>query len=383
MNKYKVFTSEFVGNGHPDKLCDLISDTVLTYCLENDKSSRVAVETMAKDNTIVLGGEVTTNADLSDKVLKDLVKNILVKVGYTYEPTIINLLNEQSPDIALGTNDDIGGAGDQGIMFGYACNDTSDYMPMSYSIARSILRKLEFNVLYDDLGPDMKSQVSYDYETNSVLKVLVSVQHKSDKDHDYVYDIVKRVVGEVLDEYKVGYDSIDSILLVNPTGRFVIGGPEGDCGVTGRKIVVDSYGAKARVGGGAYSGKDPTKVDRSAAYMCRYIAKNIVMSGICNECEVYLSYAIGIAQPFSLEVVTDNKLGSSFDKILSNFVSDFFDLSPREIISYLNLKDLNYVTIDMGNIYGDNVLGINQPWEEEEPVFGARLKKLFLKELNK
>lgn len=383
MNKYKVFTSEFVGNGHPDKLCDLISDAILTYCLENDKSSRVAVETMAKDNTIVLGGEVTTKADLSDKVLKDLVKNILVKVGYTYEPTIINLLNEQSPDIALGTNDDVGGAGDQGIMFGYACNDTSDYMPMSYSIARAILRKLEFDVLYDDLGPDMKSQVSYDYETNTVVKVLVSVQHKSYKDHDYVYNIVKRVVSDVLNEYKVNYGSVDSILLVNPTGRFVVGGPEGDCGVTGRKIVVDSYGAKARVGGGAYSGKDPTKVDRSAAYMCRYIAKNIVMSGICNECEVYLSYAIGIAQPFSLEVVTDNKLGSSFDKILSNFVLDFFGLSPREIISYLNLKDLDYISIDMGNIYGDNVLGINQPWEEEEPVFGARLKKLFLKELNK
>ena len=243
--------------------------------------------------------------------------------------------------------------------------------------------KLEFDVLYDDLGPDMKSQVSYDYETNSVLKVLVSVQHKSDKDHDYVYEVVKRVVGEVLGEYKVNYDSIDSILLVNPTGRFVIGGPEGDCGVTGRKIVVDSYGAKARVGGGAYSGKDPTKVDRSAAYMCRYIAKNIVMSGICNECEVYLSYAIGVSQPFSLEVVTDNKLGSSFDRILSNFVSSYFGLSPREIISYLNLKDLDYISIDMGNIYGDNVLGIVQPWEEEEPVFGARLKKLFLKELNK
>ena len=383
MNKYKVFTSEFVGNGHPDKLCDLISDAILTYCLGNDKSSRVAVETMAKDNTIVLGGEVTTNADLSDKVLKDLVKNILVKVGYTYEPTIINLLNEQSPDIALGTNDDIGGAGDQGIMFGYACNDTSDYMPMSYSIARAILRKLEFDMIYDDLGPDMKSQVSYDYETNTVVKVLVSVQHKSDKDHDYVYNIVKRVVSDVLNEYKVNYNSVDSILLVNPTGRFVIGGPECDCGVTGRKIVVDSYGAKARVGGGAYSGKDPTKVDRSAAYMCRYIAKNIVMSGICNECEVYLSYAIGIAQPFSLEIITDNKLGSSFDKKLSEFVSNYFGLSPREIISSLELKNLDYVTIDMGNIYGDNVLGVHQPWEDEELVFGARLKKLFLRELNK
>ena len=383
MNNYKVFTSEFVGNGHPDRLCDLISDAILKHCLENDKSSRVAVETMAKDNTIVLGGEVTTKADLSMNVLEKLVKGVLKKVGYTYEPTIMNLLNEQSSDIALGTNDDVGGAGDQGIMFGYACNDTEDFMPMSYSIARSILRKLEFDVLYDDLGPDMKSQVSYDYETNSVLKVLVSVQHKSDKDHDYVYDIVKRVVGEVLDEYKVSYDSIDSILLVNPTGRFVIGGPEGDCGVTGRKIVVDSYGAKARVGGGAYSGKDPTKVDRSAAYMCRYIAKNIVMSRSCNECEVYLSYAIGVSQPFSLEVVTDNKLGSSFDRILSNFVSSYFGLSPREIISYLNLKDLDYISIDMGNIYGDNVLGIVQPWEEEEPVFGARLKRLFLKELNK
>lgn len=381
MNDYNKFTSEFVGNGHPDRVCDIISDAILKHCLETDKESRVAVETMAKDNTIVLGGEVTTSADLSEDTLKGIVNSTLDKIGYTYEPTIINLLNKQSSDIALGV--DIGGAGDQGIMFGYACNDTEDYMPMSYSLARYIIRVIESDPSLMELGPDMKSQVSYNYETKKVEKILVSVQHPETMTQQDVYIKLYPIVESVLSRFGVEpSEKLENILMVNPTGRFVIGGPEGDCGVTGRKIVVDSYGAKARVGGGAYSGKDPSKVDRSAAYMARFIAKNVVASKICTECEVYISYAIGVEQPFSLEVVTNNKLGKSFDKIVSDLVSDYFDLSPRGIIEKLDLKNIDYVALDLGNIYGTNFTGLEQPWEKLDDEFISMLKNGFLQSLN-
>ena len=366
--------------GHPDKVCDIISDAILKHCLGVDKESRVAVETMAKDNTIVLGGEVSTSADLSEDTLKEIVNSTLDKIGYSYEPTIINLLNKQSSDIALGV--DIGGAGDQGIMFGYACNDTEDYMPMSYSLARYIIRVIESDPSLMELGPDMKSQVSYNYETKKVEKILISVQHPETMTQQDVYIKLYPIVESVLSRFGVEpSEKLENILMVNPTGRFVIGGPEGDCGVTGRKIVVDSYGAKARVGGGAYSGKDPTKVDRSAAYMCRYIAKNIVASRICSECEVYISYAIGVEQPFSLEVVTDNLFGERFDKVLSEYVSSYFNLSPRGIIEKLDLKNIDYVSLDMGNIYGENFEGVEQPWEVLDIEFMSSIKNKYIEML--
>ena len=380
MNDYNKFTSEFVGNGHPDRVCDIISDAILKHCLDVDKESRVAVETMAKDNTIVFGGEVSTSADLSEETIKDIVTNVLDRIGYNYEPTIINLLNKQSSDIALGV--DIGGAGDQGIMFGYACNDTEDYMPMSYSLARYIIRVIESDPSLMELGPDMKSQVSYNYETKKVEKILISVQHPETMTQQDVYIKLYPIVESVLSRFGVEpSEKLENILMVNPTGRFVIGGPEGDCGVTGRKIVVDSYGAKARVGGGAYSGKDPTKVDRSAAYMCRYIAKNIVASRICSECEVYISYAIGVEQPFSLEVVTDNLFGERFDKVLSEYVSSYFNLSPRGIIEKLDLKNIDYVSLDMGNIYGENFEGVEQPWEVLDIEFMSSIKNKYIEML--
>ena len=256
-------------------------------------------------------------------------------------------------------------------------------MPMSYSLARYIIRMIEKEPSLMELGPDMKSQVSYNYETKKVEKILVSVQHPENMTQQDVYVKLYSVIESSLSRYGVEpADKLENILMVNPTGRFVIGGPEGDCGVTGRKIVVDSYGAKARVGGGAYSGKDTSKVDRSAAYMARLIAKNIVASRICTECEVYISYAIGVEQPFSLEVITDNLFGEPFDEVLSNYVSEYFDLSPRGIVEKLNLKDIDYVSLDMGNIYGANFEGVEQPWEVLDEEFMKNVKEKYKETLN-
>ena len=291
---------------------------------------------MAKDNTIVLGGEVTTSADLSMETLENIVSTTLDRIGYNYEPTIINLLNKQSSDIALGV--DIGGAGDQGIMFGYACNDTEDYMPMSYSLARYIIRMIEKEPSLMELGPDMKSQVSYNYETKKVEKILVSVQHPENMTQQDVYLKLYSVIESSLSRYGVEpADKLENILMVNPTGRFVIGGPEGDCGITGRKIVVDGYGSIAHVGGGCFSSKNATKVDRSGAYYARYVAKSLVANGLCDRCEIGVSYAIGLENAMSINIdcFSTNKVDM---KEIYDIVKKNFDFSVQNIIDELDLN---------------------------------------------
>lgn len=388
MNNYRLFTSEFVGNGHPDKLCDFISDAILDYCLSNDINSRVAVETMAKDENIVLGGEVTTQADLSDEVIARIVTDVLKEVGYSYTPVITNLLNSQSPDIALGTNDDVGGAGDQGIMFGYACNDTEEFMPMSYVLARKIIREIETNETTKNLGPDMKSQVTLEdcNGTYVARKVLVSVQHPDDMDLTEVKMLIRPIILKVLDDNFIIYDEGDTdtkLILINPTGRFVIGGPIGDAGVTGRKIIVDTYGGAGHHGGGAFSGKDPSKVDRSAAYMLRHIAKTIVSSKICNECEIQISYAIGLKQPLSVSVKTDNMIGEHFDNELVELIRKHYDLSPAGIKSYLGLLSLKYKDIGMSNIFGDSTKSVHRPWEDIDIEFADIIVDKYLSLINR
>lgn len=371
----EYITSEFVGRGHPDKLADLISDSILTHCLSTDKDSRVACETMVKDDYVVLGGEVTTKADLSETAVRIVVTEALESIGYHYTPRIINILNKQSPDIALGTNDEIGGAGDQGIMFGFACNETPEYMGLEYALARRILRRLESNGA-EDLGPDMKSQVTsvYDEEsdTKKIHRVLVSIQHTEDKTIEKLREYVGKNVDQILEEMGLEKDD-DYELLVNPTGRFVVGGPFGDSGVTGRKIVVDQYGENARVGGGAFSGKDPTKVDRSAAYMCRFLAKNIVASGIADVCEIEISYAIGIAKPLSFNIIIDNEY-VDLDK-LKEIIMNRYDLTPKGIIKFLDLKNVDYREVCKRGHYGIQCEDFS--WEKIDNEFIKELEEEF------
>ena len=359
----------------PDKVCDFISDAILDYCLSKDKGSRVAVETMAKDYNIVLGGEVTSDAELTDDVLYKIVTNVLQDIGYDYTPNIINLLNKQSPDIALGTNDEVGGAGDQGIMFGYACNDNSEFLPMAYVLARRIIREIESDKSVNNLGPDMKSQVTL--EDHDVKKVLVSVQHPENYSLSKVKSLVVPIIKSVLDSYNLNYNERD--FLINPTGRFVIGGPVGDAGVTGRKIIVDTYGGAGHHGGGAFSGKDPSKVDRSAAYMLRKIAKNVVSSGICSYCEIQISYAIGKAEPLSIVVDTD--CFHDFNDGLAHIISDYFDLTPKGIRDSLDLLNVNYKAIGMTNIFGNSSIPFNKPWEEIDRNFVDIVRNAFIDDL--
>lgn len=373
MNKF--ITSEFVGTAHPDKLADLISDSILTYCLNIDINSRVACETLVKDDYVVLGGEITTEASMTGDVIYNIVKDALISAGYNYEPKIINLLNKQSADIALGTNNDVGGAGDQGIMFGYASNETSEYMQLEYAMAKRIIRLIEEDFDNTGLGPDIKSQVTTktytEHNIKRVYRVLVSVQHPANMSLDEIKDYICRIVDKVLDSEDLEKDE-DYELLVNPTGRFVIGGPFGDSGVTGRKIVVDQYGGAAQVGGGAFSGKDPSKVDRSAAYMCRYLAKNIVASGIANECLIEISYAIGIRNPLSLNIKVDTDI--NVEK-LTDIIRNSFDLTPKGIISYLQLLDIDYSKVCFEGHYGYGCELF--PWEKINLFFVNKLKEEF------
>lgn len=334
----------------PDKLADLISDSILTHCLENDKNSRVACETMVKDDNVVLGGEITSEADLNEEVVEKIVVDSLRTIGYKYNPKITNLLGKQSQDINLGTNDEVGGAGDQGIMFGFACNETPEYMGLEFALAKRIIRRMEKQFADTELGPDIKSQVTTIYdedtETKKVHRILVSVQHPENLTD--IKDYVRSVVDLEMKHLGIEKDE-DYKLLVNPTGRFVIGGPFGDSGVTGRKIVVDQYGENSRVGGGAFSGKDATKVDRSAAYMCRFLAKNIVASGIVDVCEIEISYAIGIAEPLSFNIVTNTFL--EIDE-LREIINRRYDLTPKGIIKFLDLKNTNYKDVCLKGHYG-------------------------------
>jgi S-adenosylmethionine synthetase len=351
--------------GHPDKLCDQISDGVLDALYEHDPYSRVACEAMVTTGVAIIAGEITTKATIE---YPKVVRDVICDVGYVDDAMGINgrtcavmvSLDKQSPDIAMGVNDDAAkgkeiGAGDQGLMFGYACNDTPELMPLPIALAHRILNRLtkaRFDHEVAWLRPDSKSQVTVEYEGLRPVRVdtvVVSTQHAPEVSHDeireYVIErIVKPSVPAELIARPVTY-------YVNPTGRFVVGGPHGDCGLTGRKIIVDTYGGWGRHGGGAFSGKDPTKVDRSAAYMARHVAKNIVAASLAERCEVQLAYAIGISQPVSVHVDTQGT-GRIHDDRLCDLVRELFPLTPGGIIQYLNLRRPIYRKTAAGGHFG-------------------------------
>ncbi len=343
--KRYLFTSESVTEGHPDKIADQISDSVLDACLEKDPTSRVACETLTTTGLVVISGEITTEAYVD---VQKIVRGVITSIGYdnavygfdSNTCGVISTIHAQSPDIKQGV--DTGGAGDQGMMFGYACHETEELMPMPISLAHKLTRRLaevRKNGTLPYLRPDGKSQVTVEYDENHkpvrVDAVVISTQHAESADNDTIYsDVLKHVVQAVIPANMLDENTKYHI---NPTGRFVIGGPMGDTGLTGRKIIVDTYGGMGRHGCGAFSGKDPTKVDRSAAYMARYIAKNIVASGLADRCEVQLAYAIGVAEPVSVLVDTFGTSRIDEDR-LSYLVRANFKLTPRGIIDSLNLR---------------------------------------------
>ena len=378
----KLFTSESVTEGHPDKLCDFISDSVLDAYLTKDPYARVACETMAGKGKIFITGEISSTAEID---IESVVRNAIKSIGYFGEEYDIDWqkceieisLSKQSPDIALGVDksyeDKKGeavnseGAGDQGLMFGFACNETENFMPMPIYLAHKLAKRLtdvRKNHILDYLGADGKVQVTVEYEDDipkRVDTVVVSSEHKEginlntlreDIKREVIYNIIPK---ELLDE--------KTIIYINPTGRFVIGGPLGDSGLTGRKIIVDTYGGYARHGGGAFSGKDPTKVDRSASYMARFLAKNIVANKLADKCEIQISYAIGVAKPVAVYVDTfgTNKIP---EEEIANIISNKFDLTPRGIINYLNLRNPIYtLTTNYGHFGKENL-----PWEKILPL---------------
>ena len=373
----KLFTSESVTEGHPDKLCDYISDSVLDACLSQDENSRVACETVAGKGEVVITGEITSNADID---IEQIARNAIKEIGYDNKDTDIDYktckvhinICKQSPDIALGVNksleDKAGesvaseGAGDQGIMFGYACDETDAYMPLPIYLAHKIAKRLtdvrKQNILHY-LRPDGKTQVTVEYENDIPVRVdtvVVSTQHTEDVDLNILRkDIIERVIKEVVPESLLDENTK---YYINPTGRFVIGGPLGDSGLTGRKIIVDTYGGYSRHGGGAFSGKDSTKVDRSAAYMARFIAKNIVANGYAKKCEIQFSYAIGVAKPVSIYVDTFGT-GTVPEQELVDLIYKRFELTPRGIIQYLGLKKPIFTkTTNYGHFRK-----IDLPWE--------------------
>ena len=344
-----LFTSESVSEGHPDKVCDRISDAVVDAFLSHDPQSRVAVETMATTNRIVVAGEVRGPAEVTPRLIEEVARHAVKEIGYEQDgfhwqrAEFENYIHEQSTDIALGVdasgNKDEG-AGDQGIMFGYACEETEDYMPAPIYFAHNILRSLaeaRHSGAEPGLGPDAKSQVTLAYENGKPVRaasVVVSTQHGGDLDTDQVREIVRPHVVNVLPE---GWMCPEEDFYVNPTGRFVIGGPDSDTGLTGRKIIVDTYGGAAPHGGGAFSGKDPSKVDRSAAYAARYLAKNVVAAGLAERCVIQLSYAIGVAKPLSVYVDTQDT-GKVDEDRLSTVLQELMNLSPRGIREHLGLN---------------------------------------------
>jgi len=346
-----LFTSESVTEGHPDKICDQISDAFLDEFLRQDPDSRVAVETMVTTDFVAVAGEVTSKANFDKKAQEELVRKVIREIGYDNKDLMFDTdscqvtlrLHSQSPDISQGvtaTKEKEQGAGDQGLMFGYASNETKELMPMPVLLAHKLTQKLaevRKNKVLPWVRPDGKSQVSVRYENNKPIKIetiVISTQHAPEISQEQISrEIIDKVIKPVLGN--LWNDQIK--MHINPTGKFVIGGPHGDSGLTGRKIIVDSYGGFGRHGGGAFSGKDPSKVDRSACYMCRYIAKNIVAAGLAERCEVQLAYAIGVAEPVSLYV---NTFDSSKipEKEIEELVRKNFNMKPSGIISHLDLK---------------------------------------------
>ena len=347
--KNYMFTSESVSEGHPDKICDRISDAVLDFCLKKDSLARVACETFATTNTVVVGGEVGLRSESDSQSLASeitpLVKNVVKEIGYEQDGfhwnnlNVSNFIHQQSSDISQGVDKD--GAGDQGIMFGYAVNETEELMPAPIHYSHLILKSLadaRHSKLATSLGPDSKSQLTVKYDNGnpvSVASIVLSTQHLDPS-------LSSQDVREIVEPYILGvipdqWISKDTVWHINPTGKFVIGGPDGDAGLTGRKIIVDTYGGAAPHGGGAFSGKDPTKVDRSAAYIARYLAKNIVASGVAPKCLIQLSYAIGVAEPLSIYVDTYGT-GTKYEKKLEEILPKIVDLSPKGIIEKLGLR---------------------------------------------
>ncbi len=353
MSDYSIFTSESVSEGHPDKLADQISDAVLDAILSEDKFARVACETMVKTGVAIVGGEITTSAWVD---LEDLVRGVICDIGYTSSDVgydgatcgVINIIGKQSPDIAQGVDrqkPEDQGAGDQGLMFGYASNETDVLMPAPIRFSHALVERqaeARKNGLLPWLRPDAKSQVTCRYEGGKVVgidAIVLSTQHNPEVKHSDL----KEAVMELIVKHVIPAELLhkDTQFHINPTGQFIIGGPVGDCGLTGRKIIVDTYGGMARHGGGAFSGKDPSKVDRSAAYAGRYVAKNIVAAGLASKCEIQISYAIGVAEPTSISVNTfgTGKIG---DDQIAALVREHFDLRPRGIIEMLDLRKPMY-----------------------------------------
>jgi S-adenosylmethionine synthetase len=374
-----LFTSESVTEGHPDKICDQISDAFLDEFLKQDPDSRVAIETMVTTDFVAVSGEVTSKANFDKNAQEKLVRKIIREIGYDNKDLMFDTescevtlrLHSQSPDISQGvtaTNEKEQGAGDQGLMFGYASNETKELMPMPILLAHKLTQKLaevRKNKILPWIRPDGKSQVSVRYENNKPTKIetiVISTQHAPEISQE---EISKQVIDNVIKPVLGNLWNEKIKIHINPTGKFVIGGPHGDTGVTGRKIIVDTYGGYGRHGGGAFSGKDPSKVDRSACYMCRYIAKNIVAAGLAERCEVQLAYAIGVAEPVSLYVNTfgSNKIP---EKDIEELVRKNFDMKPSGIISQLNLKRPIYrKTASYGHF------GRNEPefsWEKTDKV---------------
>ena len=380
----RFFTSESVTEGHPDKICDRISDAVLDEILSHDPNARVACETCTTTGMVLVMGEITTHADYID--ISRIARRVLRDIGYTDSDygidcdacAVMSTIDEQSPDIAMGVDRD--GAGDPGMVFGYACDETPTFMPMPIYYAHELAKKLaavrkDGTLPY--LRPDGKTQVTVEYDDGKPVRidaVVVSAQHDpSVSQKTIARDVTEKVIDAVI---PAELRDENTKLYINPTGQFIVGGPHGDSGLTGRKIIVDTYGGYACHGGGAFSGKDPTKVDRSAAYMARYIAKNIVAAGIADKCQIQIAYAIGVAQPVSVCVQTEGSRLGYTDEQIADAVCEVFDMSPKGIIETLDLRKPGYEKLAAYGHLGREDLGVSWEKTDKKEAILAALKKL-------